>query len=747
MKKILYLIICVFPLFIQAQTLQSFEEFNQLVYMESKSSGFAPQGVYSSVPDNYDLKYHRCEWRVDPAVRYIQGSVTSYFVPKTSGLNQIYFDLSTSLVVDSVRYHGAAVSFVQQTGDALKITLPSAVPINVLDSIKVSYHGVPPNNGSGSFTTSTHNSTPVMWTLSEPFGALDWWPCKQILNDKVDSIDVIVTTPQAYKAASNGLLISTTQSGTDKIYRWKSRYPVAAYLVAIGVTNYSVYSNYLPLSPTDTLEILNYVYPENLTTAQSQTSAIKGIINLFDSLTIIYPFSEEKYGHCQFGVGGGMEHQTMSFVNTFSQPLIAHECAHQWFGDKVTCGSWQDIWLNEGFATYFEGLTQQYLNPSTWYNWKLGKKNNIISVASGSVLCDDTTSINRIFSSRLSYNKGAYLLHMLRWKLGDAVFFQALRNYLNYPAFAYSYAKTPDLINQLETTSGQSLTSFFDKWYYKQGFPTYQVSWHRSGNDVVVKINQTTSHTSVSFYDMPVPIRFTASGFDTTVVFNHTFSGQVFTATVNFPATTATFDPELWLLSGNNTVTYDAVNLNLKVFVEGFYKGSGLMTASLKNTGISNDATACDSVTIELRGANSPYALIATTKALLRTNGIADGVFPTTVLNGSYYIVVKHRNSLETWSKNTVLFNSSSMSYDFTTASTQAFGNKLKDLGDGRFVIYSGDVSRDGNINSTDFTQVKTNSGIFYTGYVIDDLTGDGLTESSDFSLVENNIGKVLSRP
>jgi len=561
MKNIFFIPLLFVAAVCAAQSNDVTKRLDRIVRQEKDAHRYINKAKLSSVPDNYDLKYHRFEWQVDPAVNYIQGAVTSYFIPTVAGFNEIDFDLANALSVDSVIYHSSVLTFLQVAGDELLVTLPSVIPAGTLDSIVVYYQGVPVGGGFGSFVQTTHDTTlltPVIWTLSEPFGAKDWWPCKQSLNDKVDSIDVIVTTPQQYRVASNGLLVEEIQNGNNKIYHWQSHYPIAAYLVAIGVTNYFVYHNYLPLSGGDTLDILNYVYPEDSDIARANTPDILNVISLYDSLVILYPFANEKYGHCEFGWGGGMEHQTMSFVINFDHGLIAHECGHQWFGDMVTCGSWEDIWLNEGFATYMEALTEEFLFPGNWYNWKASVVNYVTSVPDGSVLCDDTTSVNRIFDSRLTYYKGAYLLHMLRWKLGDALFFQSLRDYLNDPAHAYGYAKTPDLKFHLEQTSGLNLTNFFNEWYYSQGYPSYQVEWDQVGNNMIVKLSQAQSHPSVAFFDMPVPIEFSDGTHDTIVVFDHTFSGQIFNATLSFTATNVIFDPELWILSAHDTVIFNS---------------------------------------------------------------------------------------------------------------------------------------------------------------------------------------------
>ena len=366
-----------------------------------------------------------------------------------------------------------------------------------------------------------------------------------------------VTTPSVNRVGSNGVLLSETVQGANTVYHWQSHYPISTYLIAVAVTNYAQYSDYVPRSNGDSIQVLNYVYPEDLASAQSQTPDIINTILLYDSLFVEYPFADEKYGHAQFNWGGGMEHQTMTFIVNFGHSLMAHECAHQWFGDYITCGSWEDIWLNEGFATYLEGLTEEFNFPATWMGWKQAKIQNITSAPDGSVKCTDSTDINRIFNGRLTYNKGSYLLHMLRWQVGNANFFQGMKDYLNDPALHFGFAKTPDFIGHMQNASGQNLTTFFNQWYHNQGFPSYQIShtFDAGTNTVNLQINQTTSHPSVSFFEMPVPIHFVGIGYDTTIVFNHAYSGQLFSANIPWQVDSVIFDPELWILSTNNSVT------------------------------------------------------------------------------------------------------------------------------------------------------------------------------------------------
>jgi aminopeptidase N len=506
----------------------------------------------TSASNNYDVKYYRCEWEVNPAVRYITGKVTVYFVITTATGN-IQIDLMNALTVDSVKQRNTILT-KQHTNNTLSFDFPVAINTGVLDSVSIYYKGVPANNGFGSFETTTHAGTPVMWTLSEPYGSRDWWPCKNGLDDKADSIDIFVTAPPQYKAAANGLLQSETlvAGGTKKLTYWKHRYPVASYLVCFAVTNYAVFNNSVLLGNTN-LPMQTYCYPENLASFQGGTQNVLNALQLFHNNFGDYPFIKEKYGHVQFNWGGGMEHQTATFVVSIDEGLIAHELGHQWFGDKVTCASWEDIWLNEGFATYLAAFYMENKYPANTITNRKNVINNITSATGGSVWVDDTTNVGRIFSGRLSYNKGSYLLYMLRWKLGDQAFFNGLKQYINDPKLTYGFAKTDDLKRNLEQVSGQNLTEFFKDWFKGQGYPSYNVQWTQIGSGYVnIKMNQTTSHNSVEFFELPVALKFKNATQEKTVVVDNKTNGEMFFRNIGFIADTVLIDPEYWLVTKNN---------------------------------------------------------------------------------------------------------------------------------------------------------------------------------------------------
>lgn len=505
----------------------------------------------SLASSNFQVVYYRCKWDIDPAVYAIKGSVTSHFITSSSASN-ISVDLAAQLTVDSILYHGNKINFSRPGGDLLQINFPLAISSGQKDSITIFYKGAPPSSGFGSYNQTTHNGIPVIWTLSEPYGAKDWWPCRNGVDDKADSIDIIISCPNAYRASSNGMLLNETDDGITRTAYYKHRYPIASYLVAFAVTNFKVLNHSVQLGLVN-LPMITYCYPESETTFQTNTPKVLQALSIYHQNFGPYPFINEKYGHTQFSWGGGMEHQTNSFIVNTSENLMAHELAHQWFGDKVTCGSWQDIWLNEGFATYLSYFYFEKTDPVNHLTRIKNLSTSITNSASGSVWVSDTSNVGRIFDSRLSYNKGAYLLHMLRWILGDTLFFRGLRQYNSDPSLSYGFARTNDLKRNLEQISGKNLTEFFNDWFTGQGHPSYTIRWSQNNNNwAKIKISQISSHPSVSYFEMPLALKFKKGSEEKTVVVNNTKNDEIFWENVGFKADTVIIDPDYRVLSRNN---------------------------------------------------------------------------------------------------------------------------------------------------------------------------------------------------
>jgi aminopeptidase N len=511
----------------------------------------------------YDVKYYRTYWEINPNKFFIKGSVTTYFKPTVSGFNQIGFDMSSKLLVDSVKYHGTKIASTKDISqNELLINFSKTLASGILDSITVYYQGIPYNTGSY-IVQSFHANIPEIWTLSEPYGARDWWPCKQSLNDKADSIDIFIKTPHGNLAGSNGLLVSSTKVDTSIIYHWKHRYPIATYLVGMAVTNFAQYHFYVPIGPKpgDSLLILNYVYPEDSAAWYVPSLQTKPIMELYIKLFGRYPYDLEKYGHAEFDYGGGQEHQTMSFMIGVDFLLIAHEMAHQWFGDKVTCGSWKDIWLNEGFATYCEGLAEKYVaGPGAFKTWLDNNIPTALGSRSGSVYVDDTTSVSRIFDRNLTYSKAGCVLRMLHFLTGDSAFFKGCRNYLNDKNLAYGFANTIDIEKKLEQTSGLKLDSFFKEWIYGQGYPEYTIYWKQANDDLKITLVQKPSDPgSVPFFHMPIPVRIKVGGKDTTFNLNARNLVQDFNIRIPAKVDSLVLDPERWLLAKYSVFALDSL--------------------------------------------------------------------------------------------------------------------------------------------------------------------------------------------
>jgi len=252
-------------------------------------------------------------------------------------------------------------------------------------------------------------------------------------------------------------------------------YPIATYLIAIAASNYAV-QTYTISTPFHSYTLTNYIFPQDTAHARDLTAFILPYFSWIEEKLGPYPFADEGYAQVQMGWGGGMEHQTVTFFGSFSPELWAHELAHQWFGDLVTCGSWQDIWLNEAFATLLGGKVYEALPTGLWPRWRYLVILAAWRDTANTIFVPDTADYRRIFSYPTTYAKGAIALEMLREFLEDEPFWRGLRQYL--ADYRYGFARTADFARSVQPHWGTLNTqTFLQSWIYQPHFPQVVIQW------------------------------------------------------------------------------------------------------------------------------------------------------------------------------------------------------------------------------------------------------------------------------
>ncbi len=500
----------------------------------------------SAAQENYDVSHYRIELAIDTTEKQISGVVTMTAKARVDSFAVVDLDLDSNMTVDGV---GGDVSGYTHIESLLRIDLTQPRQCDSSFTVQVAYHGQPAGGGFGGFGFDQHNGVPIIWSLSEPYFARSWWPCKDTPSDKADSVDIIVTVPTDLIVASNGSLVSTEANGdATRTFHWHESYPITTYLVSVAATNYEIYTDWFNYAPGDSMIVSLYTYPGALDAPQVQLDELLDMLTYFHDIFGPYPFLTEKYGIAQFPRGGGMEHQTITSQGTFlSSILTVHELAHQWWGDKITNATWGDIWLNEGFASYAEALYFEDTQGKDYYHTYLGWMDRDYPYP---IYVDDTTSVGRIFDWTV-YDKGGWFLHMLRHIVGDSTFFDILLAYSDDPRFAYGNATTAGFQSVCDSVSGQDLDWFFQPWIYEVGRPEYRVEW--SAGDSVgmfvldLKIEQTQAPERALF-PMPIDITIeTATGDTVVTVFNDSAS-QVFRIPLAAAPTGIIIDQDGWIL-------------------------------------------------------------------------------------------------------------------------------------------------------------------------------------------------------
>jgi aminopeptidase N len=368
------------------------------------------------------------------------------------------------------------------------------------------------------------------------------------------------------------VLTNVVTVGNKKRYEWKNHHPIDYYLISVACAQYVEHSFYAhPSNYPDSVLIQNYIYnnPATLAYFQGVIDSTKQLLELESSLFGPYPWADEKYGHCMAPFSGGMEHQTMTSIGFFDFQTVAHELGHQWWGDKTTCRTWHDIFINESFAAYTEHLVLEYLEPNQAASQMLGVHNNVMSQAGGSVYNPDTSDVNRIFDSRLSYDKGGAILHTLRFVINDdSLFFKGLRNYSN--EFADSTASIDDFKNSMANYTGMNFNQFFTQWIYGEGYPTFTVKWNQPGGTLILKSIQSVSSSSVTpLFITPIQYTIHRNIGDTVIRVMHQQGTEQYVMNVAGTVTGIVVDPNNWIINKVVGPTHDATLVDIASYSGG----------------------------------------------------------------------------------------------------------------------------------------------------------------------------------
>ncbi|MFS8082396.1 MAG: M1 family aminopeptidase [Ginsengibacter sp.] len=564
------------------------------LFINAQTNPIARSSGYSGTGANINVVYQRCNWRINPdsAIKAIGGSVTTYFKTTQSNVSSITFDLN-NVMTFSATYHGSPIIATRPSTNIIQLPIPNIATLGTLDSVTVFYNGTPPAVNGQAEGYQLKSSSPgynYIYTLSESYEDRDWWPCKADMQDKIDSMDIIISVPNGFRAASNGRFLDSNLVSGNRIFRYKSNYPIASYLVAVGVARYKIFDRGTIKVGGTNVPVWYFLFPDksDYTTILNALDNSKLDVAAFSSVYGDYPFKNDKHGYYEFGWGGGMEHQSFSAMGSSTLTdwsIISHELMHQWFGDKVTFGTWNELWLAEGFASYGEALAAE-LVPALGVNAasvRSGFKSSANGSTSSKYGCyipnSSITNSNVLWNSvygNTVYQRGSMVVSMLRTLLGDTLFFRGMRNYLNDPLLTYGSATSGDLKRNLEAVSGgYDLQPFFDSWVYGNGYPTYSSGksiqwWPTNSTKITVWVpnGQTKSTGStVSYYYTPIPLRVQGAGGKDTVIVLYDQNGLLSKAgngittaqagpiefDLGFTPTTVTFDSYYMTLANGTT--------------------------------------------------------------------------------------------------------------------------------------------------------------------------------------------------
>ncbi len=485
------------------------------------AAGIVPPSV-EGADRGVDILSYDISFDIDPAVRFLSGTTVIRVAGFAHQTLSLALDLDDAYTVTATRRDGGAVTAAHAGG---KLVIPFDPPLGAEEraTLSVSYGGTPPAASALDFWQ--HETGSAATSVAEPFLARTFWPCVDDPRDKAVAT-VHATVPAGYVAASAGTVSVADAGGGRSTFTWRLPQAIPTYLVSLNVANYVTVEDTYTALDGRTMPIRSYLLPEYADGNVARLSEIKNHIATLASMFGEYPFLDTKYGIVASSFSGGMEHPTLTSIGTDIlantsrniTTLLVHELSHDWWGDRVTMRTWDDIWLNEGFATYGEVLYLEKaqglapgptLSSSSYDDGLYGGRLAPPVVADPADPFRNTGSV---------YYKGARALHMLRRLVGDAAFFPALRGYGD--AHAWGTASRGDLREAFEKASGLDLKQFFDQWLETPFRPilrgTYQSALDASS--VTLAVTQTQGHAvqhptagpnDRPFYVFPLVVRIT----------------------------------------------------------------------------------------------------------------------------------------------------------------------------------------------------------------------------------------------
>ncbi len=556
-------LICVLTMRMFAQTPANAEEMRacleqvKQVEIQAWQEAIAWEQKHAGREQSFDSRYVHIDIEIHFSDSTIHATVQTMFQSLINGLDEIKLDFDDALTIDSVFANGT--SFIL-AGESLIVTLDQVYDSGEVFSVATTYHGCPRIvGGIKGFRFVSHQGIPVVATLCTPYLAHTWWPCFDGPSDKLDSVHLDITIPDtsyggySLYAASNGKLmnIASRRAGWTT-YTWHEDYPIVPYYVSIAVSNYLVFSHYYHYA-ADSMEVPYYVFPEHYSQAQQTFAETVDMITFFADLYGEYPFVTEKYSMAEIGFYGAIEKQTKTIMGNVSSNwymTVVHELSHMWFGDMISPTSWHHCWVNEGFATYSEAL---------WWEDKYGLQayhtymNDMSYWDGGTVYLQNITNPFQIFLT-ICYDKGAWVLHMLRHVMGDSVFFDALYTYATDPQFMYGNASTEDVQQVFETVSGLNLSDFFQQWIYDERYPRYYYWWTYTEQEngryqIQVTIEQRQNDLGWRpVFVMPIDLVFTLPSGDTMFVVQNNDTLQTYQFELDEIPVALNLDPDHWIL-------------------------------------------------------------------------------------------------------------------------------------------------------------------------------------------------------